>query len=799
MNDILSRWASLLTNDEPRLEHFDPESEQDLLLLQSRDVDSVSPVLRLLPDIFAKYYKCLELVKQWWVLAHQIYPDLPFQRRPPDSDDEGNDKNGDVDDLMTSLQDSGDGQSVASELSPDKDIRDMKNAIRDSMSVLKALEEELEALERREEKFEILKDTFEKVTDDIEMQTKAKQELVELRDDLTQNGLADDADEVEVRISRQDDTLKLLDFQHALLGQDYLVHMEVRPSIIRFHGDVVARVHDARRVMDEQLEALEQLMVESTKTRLSEVTRPSHVTKSSDVTKRDDVTKPEYVRSYKTSVNESEMKDQIETVNTQSANDIDQKSIPASNSSKQTQNKPAQLLADSVNHKIQQVSESREIASKLPRPQNTTLSKDKNGMSKSVKSSTSSAKDPIIVSKNTKAQPSNPPFRDSRVIDTKLQNNPPKRIMTIKTVHEKSGIVVSRRAAKSENTPAGKQEVDVVKSSSAQSEKTRLINDLRRQLKEEASKADVGQGTQAKEKASKPDISRGRQMGKKPSNELTKQQNESIVKPTTDQNRDAKRLRKDASPSKQLKDALHAKEKRDALQAKQKDKLTGASKPTVSQTTTPPIKQPLSNKSSTTSMSRDDKSASSKSVGNTSKQVKVIQLSDKTKSLNEATSKQHTSSTKETKSSTLKDSPPNVLPSQANSRKDSLKSQQVLSNVNSKHRRSSQSELPDNSEKRRSSLENANAKKGVIRRSSQPSNTPGHADERRLSEPLQNLENVKKTTSSNVGKRKSEASTIDKNNNKRHVALIATEATQMQPTSFDSLKRAAQKKQMAAK
>ncbi|XP_012937822.1 trichohyalin [Aplysia californica] len=278
MNEVLSRWASLLTDDEPQPEDFDHESEQDLLLI--RGSSRVEPVVRLLPDIFAKFFKCLELTKQWWVLAHEIYPELPFQRRPPESD-ESADEDKRVESLSASPQDSADEKSLYDEDALSKEIVEMRKAVRESTGVLKGLEEELEALEKREEKFEILKETYEKVGEDIEIQTKERQELWSFRDKLSKKGESDELDEVEEKIRRQDNALRLLEFQHALLWQDYIIHMEIRPSIIRFHGDITSRVHEARTVMDQQLENLQNLMSESKRGQHDDVRRSESVVTAS--------------------------------------------------------------------------------------------------------------------------------------------------------------------------------------------------------------------------------------------------------------------------------------------------------------------------------------------------------------------------------------------------------------------------------------------------------------------------------------------------------------------------------------
>ncbi|GFO07082.1 hypothetical protein PoB_003358700 [Plakobranchus ocellatus] len=256
MQDVLARWADLLTQGEPDSTSFEPESEQDLLLV--RTSSRTQPILRLLPDTFAKFYKCLELCKQWWVLAHEVYPHLPFQRRPPEEAEVS---------LELSSVGSHDWAEEKATLT-DQVVLDTKEAIREINSEIEAVQEELEALSRREEKFAILTETYDKVGQDIEARTRERQQMLTHRDRLAQSGnqnaqLREDLAATEAGIRQLDGMLKLLDFQHSLLLQDYLIHLEIRPSIIRFQGEATLRLKEAQIQLEKQalnLEKLEQEM-----------------------------------------------------------------------------------------------------------------------------------------------------------------------------------------------------------------------------------------------------------------------------------------------------------------------------------------------------------------------------------------------------------------------------------------------------------------------------------------------------------------------------------------------------------
>ena len=255
MQDVLTRWAELLTQGEPDPTNFEPESEQDLLLV--RTAFHTQPILRLLPDTFAKFYKCLELSKQWWVLAHDVYPDLPFQRHPLEEPEKS---------LVNGKSPSVESENLDQEEADltDQVVLQTKEAIREINDEIEAVQEELEALSKREEKFSILVETYEKVGRDIETRSRERQRLYALKDRLEQSGQKNAINKeellrAEAEIKQLDGMLKLLEFQHSLLLQDYLIHMEIRPSIIRFQGEAALRLKHAQVQLEEQALNLEKL------------------------------------------------------------------------------------------------------------------------------------------------------------------------------------------------------------------------------------------------------------------------------------------------------------------------------------------------------------------------------------------------------------------------------------------------------------------------------------------------------------------------------------------------------------
>nr|KAG5685491.1 hypothetical protein BaRGS_034187 [Batillaria attramentaria] len=278
MKEIMSRWDHLQTEDEIHLDDLDPESQQDLLMLHG--TASFEQVLRLLPDIFAKYYKCLELAKQWWVLAHEIYPELPMGRQPtPDiispQDSEGGSEGRSEsrsEDAVTDSRQSPVNQMSEHNAPSTEELEAVLEEIQKKEELLQSLQDELDMLDERERHFESLVETYENVTAQLENKIREKKELATARERQTQLGVgesfqeggadnrssgrhrresADSSQSLDAQIEKSEREIQLLQFQQALLLQDYMIQLEVRPSLIRFTEDLKLRIQDAHQGLTE--------------------------------------------------------------------------------------------------------------------------------------------------------------------------------------------------------------------------------------------------------------------------------------------------------------------------------------------------------------------------------------------------------------------------------------------------------------------------------------------------------------------------------------------------------------------
>ncbi|XP_076461900.1 LOW QUALITY PROTEIN: uncharacterized protein LOC143294333 [Babylonia areolata] len=318
MQQILARWDRLMTAEgQIPQEDLDAESHQDLQMLSETGA-AFEPVLRLLPDIFAKFYKCLELLKQWWVLAHEIYPELPINRPTTaptptrdafeDLREEDSSRQGSESELST-LNGTSPSQTSEGKVPVSEQLQNIEESIQVKEDSLHSLHNELELLEERERHFESLAEAYEKVTAELEEQTRQRKELVTVREKETfppHNQMLDaraaeilsvprphnHTHDLNEQVARAERAIQMLQFQQSLLRQDYMVQLEVRPSLIRFADDLRIKIADAEsNLVEDKMERIKlQTMAEEeeeeTTTASGRSVSPSDPDRSSD--KRED-------------------------------------------------------------------------------------------------------------------------------------------------------------------------------------------------------------------------------------------------------------------------------------------------------------------------------------------------------------------------------------------------------------------------------------------------------------------------------------------------------------------------------
>jgi uncharacterized protein YdcH (DUF465 family) len=256
LSEILGRWERLLSTEAEIDPHdLDAESEQDLLLLNP--TAHFQLVLRLLPDMFTKFFKCLELAKQWWVLAHEIYAQLPINRPP--TPQAPSPSTGIKLVLEEEEEEDGEGseaESVSEKVPAQQLMQRLEQDIALKCDQLLAQQEELRVLEERERHFESLVEAYEKVTAQLADKNMERKDLVSQREKNLvphQLQLGDTSpQQLDDMVAATDRQLQLLQFQQSLLVQDYMLQLEVRPSLIRFAEDLRQKTQTTQSSLTDQ-------------------------------------------------------------------------------------------------------------------------------------------------------------------------------------------------------------------------------------------------------------------------------------------------------------------------------------------------------------------------------------------------------------------------------------------------------------------------------------------------------------------------------------------------------------------
>ena len=249
LQEILKKWEGLLSEDVLNLNYFDPDSYHELM--QFTNYSHFEPVLRLVPDIFAKCYKCIDLAKVWLRESNIVLKDIPL----PESPSIAGNKNR----LETPTP--SEEQTTAREFI--KEIRDIKSQLDDIKTSIaddeRRLEEytrEMSQLTDRDDRFSKLTSSFNKMDSVLTLaagdyqKCKIEQYAVasKLRccpkDSYDYTVLKDKLKKLDKEVSESHWKMKLLEFEKATVQEDYLVEIGVRPSFIRFIGDTKEKMHE---------------------------------------------------------------------------------------------------------------------------------------------------------------------------------------------------------------------------------------------------------------------------------------------------------------------------------------------------------------------------------------------------------------------------------------------------------------------------------------------------------------------------------------------------------------------------
>ena len=275
LQDILKKWDGLLSEGSLNLNDFDPDSYHELM--QFTNYSQFEPVLRLVPDIFAKCYKCIDLAKVWLKESNIVLKDIPLNQAPDSSKEK----------TELEEQTNSEDQSTAREfVTQIRDIKsqlsDIEQSIEDDERKLDDYTREMSRLTDRDDRFSKLTSEFGKMDSvltlaaanyqksKVEQYAAASKLRVCPRDSYDYSSLKEKLRKLDKEVSENHWKLKLLEFEKATVQEDYLVEIGVRPSFIRFIDDTKGKMSELQEGVqvkkEEKLKLGKQLALMKTNT-----------------------------------------------------------------------------------------------------------------------------------------------------------------------------------------------------------------------------------------------------------------------------------------------------------------------------------------------------------------------------------------------------------------------------------------------------------------------------------------------------------------------------------------------------
>ncbi|XP_060064504.1 uncharacterized protein LOC132544866 [Ylistrum balloti] len=267
LEETMTKWTGLLDEGDQKLDYFDQDSHHEVV--HYLHCAPFELVFRVVPDVFIKCYRALDLAREWIKIAEKIYKGrLPLRRKLPRTPDdetvepvkEGEKKE---DDHTTEEEER---QSVeATTKIYANHMEKIKTRIANVSELLKChendmteLAQEMKVLKAREDRVDKLNANFERA--DSKLQTAQKEfskylnerqkTIDEIADippgSLQHSELSKRAEKLDRELTKRQIELGLLEYQKSVLQEDFLLELELRPNFIHFVGDVQGKITDIK-------------------------------------------------------------------------------------------------------------------------------------------------------------------------------------------------------------------------------------------------------------------------------------------------------------------------------------------------------------------------------------------------------------------------------------------------------------------------------------------------------------------------------------------------------------------------
>ncbi|XP_064614264.1 uncharacterized protein LOC135477956 isoform X2 [Liolophura sinensis] len=229
------RWENLLSKEQLDPNDFEVDSEHDVLHYPCHE--QFVFIFRLLPDVFMKSYKSLELAKIWWTQANKCLNHFPVRNR--DSVDFEY-KSHSIRHKIRQLE--------ACIHKGQKNFEEFQVVLATTTSREKRAEELAQDCEHLEElkieaerKYNQALNERRALIQKFEYAIKGTSKYFELKSQLTAH---------DRRVSETYNALRVLRYQFEIIHDDFLVEVEVRPNFIRFTDHVKEMVSSLKETLN---------------------------------------------------------------------------------------------------------------------------------------------------------------------------------------------------------------------------------------------------------------------------------------------------------------------------------------------------------------------------------------------------------------------------------------------------------------------------------------------------------------------------------------------------------------------
>lgn len=260
LSEILRKWEGLLSEYTLDLNDFDPDSYHELM--QFSNYSQFEPILRMVPDIFAKCYKCIDLAKLWLKDSNIVMPIEEIREEPPPPEVPAPEE----DEASTEVSEKNRKEFVRQVRDLQSQIENVDQTIAEDEMELVKLNREMSDLADRERRYSLVSSGVERIDSDIEavageyQKTKTEQYAIASKLRGVRKG-STDYDELKSHLKRLDSAvaekhwkLKLLEFERTTVQSDFLVELDVRPTLIRYEGATQERIDNLERVLNARKE-----------------------------------------------------------------------------------------------------------------------------------------------------------------------------------------------------------------------------------------------------------------------------------------------------------------------------------------------------------------------------------------------------------------------------------------------------------------------------------------------------------------------------------------------------------------